>query len=389
MPKEPQDTVKTSSVDDRTRAPSARLETLDGLRLVAALAVLCYHYFYRGSIEGGYLNVSYGVSGGVLPLLYLGVNLFFMISGFVIMRSAEARSAWAFGVSRFTRLYPAHFAAMTLTALIMAAWSAAPFIVTPGGWLANLTMMAPAFGHPFMDGAYWSIVVEIIFYGWVALALLAGILPRRTDLFAGAWLAIILINNLLLQSSLIERLFLTNYGGNFAFGILIYQITRHGFSHVRVAMVVLAVLLSLLGAERERVELLNMFGVAPNAQALALAQMATAVIFLAAIGLSYMRRVQTGLADKRPIARFIAVAAGISYPLYLFHQHAGYIIINWLSPTIGKWSAAAVAATIVILVAWAIWRFAEPIGKRMIDFTTSHLERIWFRLRGDHVAPAE
>ena len=373
----------------RSRTPSARLETLDGLRLAAALAVLCYHYFYRGSVEGGYLNVTYGVSGGLIPILYLGVNLFFMISGFVIMRSAEPRTAWAFGVSRFKRLYPAHLAAMTLTALIMAVLSATPFVVTLGGWMANLTMMAPAFGHPFMDGAYWSIVVEIIFYGWVALAILAGILPRRTDLFVGAWLAIILINNLLLQNSMIERLFLTNFGGNFAFGILIYQITRHGFSQMRLAMAVLAVLLSLLGAERERVELLSMFGVAPSAQALALAQLATASIFLVAIGLSYLQRFQTSLATKPRVAGFIAMAAGISYPLYLFHQHAGYIIINWLSPTIGKWSAAAVATTVVVLVAWIIWRFAEPVGKRTIDFAISRLERIWFRVRGGHPEPAE
>lgn len=371
-----------------TTSPT-RLESLDALRLLAALAVLFYHFFYRGSIADGYLNVSYGVSGGLIAILYLGVNLFFMISGFVIMRSAADRSAWEFGVIRFKRLYPAHVVAMTLTALIMATWSATPFVATFGGWLANLTMMAPAFGHPFMDGAYWSIVVEIIFYGWVALAILVGIVPRRTDLFAGCWLAIILINNLFLQNSIVERLFLTSHGGNFAIGILIYQITRHGFGQIRVALIILALLLSLLGAESERQMSLEALGIAPTAQDLGLAQLATVGVFLAAIGISYLPRWKTGVATNPGIAGFISMAAGISYPLYLFHQHAGYIIINWLSPATGKWPAAMIATIVVVLVAWGIWRFTEPVGRRMIDFSIRCLERLWLRIHGYHPAPAE
>lgn len=377
MGKKPEQTATSDALGIPLRASTGRMESLDGLRLIAALAVLCFHYFYRGSVVGGYLDVSFGVDDGVIPLLYLGVNLFFMISGFVIMASAQDRSSWSFGISRVKRLYPAYLATMTLTALIMAAWSAAPFLVTPTQWLANLTMMAPAFGQPFVDGAYWSIVVEIIFYGWVALAILSGVLPRHTDIFAGIWLAIMLIDNLLLQNAIIGRLFLTMYGANFAFGILVYQLHRHGKSPLRLAMTVLALLLSLIGAERERVILLADYGNAHQAIPTAVGQLAVAAIFLTAIGLARIQMDRSNNPGKHRLSPMIATAAGISYPLYLFHQHAGYIIINALSPSLGKWLAVLIATVSVLLVAWLIWRFAEPVGKRHIDRLFGLFERLW------------
>ncbi|MBL6431238.1 MAG: hypothetical protein HPM95_08765 [Alphaproteobacteria bacterium] len=75
---------------------------------------------------------------------------------------------------------------MSLTAAVMLT---VPELGLPVGltqYLANLTMLAPFLGQPFMDGAYWSIVAEIIFYAWVrtadgraGLAQLAGLDRRR------------------------------------------------------------------------------------------------------------------------------------------------------------------------------------------------------------------
>ena len=86
--------------------PFDRITTLDLLRLVAALAVVGFHYFFRGAAADGYLNVAYPSVATVAIYGYLGVNLFFLISGFVIAWSAEGRSWQAFAVARFARLYP-------------------------------------------------------------------------------------------------------------------------------------------------------------------------------------------------------------------------------------------------------------------------------------------
>ncbi|RUU08840.1 acyltransferase, partial [Mesorhizobium sp. M7A.T.Ca.TU.009.01.3.2] len=60
------------------------IATLDLLRLAAALAVVFFHYFFRGAAAEGYLAQGYPLAAPFALYGYLGVNLFFLISGFVI-----------------------------------------------------------------------------------------------------------------------------------------------------------------------------------------------------------------------------------------------------------------------------------------------------------------
>ena len=77
---------------------------LDLLRFAAAMTVTVYHFLYRGAQDGGYLDFSFGAAGVSVSLGYLGVNLFFMISGFVIIWSATGRDWYGFSVGRLARL---------------------------------------------------------------------------------------------------------------------------------------------------------------------------------------------------------------------------------------------------------------------------------------------
>ena len=97
------------------RAP--RLRVLDGLRLVAALSVMAYHYTARTSNawDGDVRAVWPGV-GRLTQYGYLRVNLFFLISGFVILMTAWGRTVETFAVSRVTRLFPAYWVGVALTA---------------------------------------------------------------------------------------------------------------------------------------------------------------------------------------------------------------------------------------------------------------------------------
>jgi len=72
----------------------ARLYELDLLRFIAAISVLLYHYTFMGyaenSIQGDYTSpIEYPMLAPFSQYTYLGVNLFFMISGFVILLSAH------------------------------------------------------------------------------------------------------------------------------------------------------------------------------------------------------------------------------------------------------------------------------------------------------------
>ena len=94
-----------------------RIIELDALRGIAAIFVLIYHYTYR-------YNSLYGHSGILEELGFYwgkqGVQLFFMISGFVIFLSLNhLKKPMDFIVSRFSRLYPPFWIAIACTFLVV------------------------------------------------------------------------------------------------------------------------------------------------------------------------------------------------------------------------------------------------------------------------------
>jgi peptidoglycan/LPS O-acetylase OafA/YrhL len=66
-----------------------RLYHIDLLRFVAALYVVFYHYGFRGFAKDDMSVVQYQPLEGFSKYGYLGVDLFFIISGFVILMTAK------------------------------------------------------------------------------------------------------------------------------------------------------------------------------------------------------------------------------------------------------------------------------------------------------------
>src|SRR5689334_7369036 len=132
-----------------------RIRELDALRGLAALAVVLFHLTFRYDPEHlSPIAVRWG---------HYGVELFFVISGFVILMTAErAGSLAAFVVSRIARLFPVFWPAVLLSA------GAAAFMETQRPWLmevaANLTMLPVYLGFDFVDDSYWTLEVELAFY---------------------------------------------------------------------------------------------------------------------------------------------------------------------------------------------------------------------------------
>src|SRR5215472_5135330 len=117
-----------------------RIRGLDGLRGIAAVSVLLFHY-----------TVVYGqLIGPIGPLPFVatygrhGVDLFFIISGFVILMTVDnSRNVTDFIVSRFARLFPAFWTAVLMTSCALTISPLLPTFWSPGlGTIAaNLTMM--------------------------------------------------------------------------------------------------------------------------------------------------------------------------------------------------------------------------------------------------------
>ncbi len=119
--------------------------------------------------------------------------------------------------------YPTFVLCMTLTFAAMLMFGAGNFEVTVAQWLANLFVAAPLIGQPYVDTSYWSLVIDIVFYAWVAAFITLGIFPRRSDAIIVAWLAITFANELTIDAPIFEKLFMADDSGFFAVGLLIYQ----------------------------------------------------------------------------------------------------------------------------------------------------------------------
>ena len=131
------------------KGPANRLLELDALRGIAAFAVLLFHYTTRYD----QLYTQPGPPLFYFPYGYFGVNLFFMISGFVIfMTLNKTRYAVDFIVSRFSRLFPAYWVAIALTYSIVAVLGLPGKEVSVRDLLLNLTMFQEFLGAKHVDG---------------------------------------------------------------------------------------------------------------------------------------------------------------------------------------------------------------------------------------------
>ena len=158
-----------------------RLMLLDGSRGLAALAVLFFHYrhfFYppgtfRSPDVAGRLPLE-GLFGPLYELGHFGVQLFWMISGFVFAAVYYGRPATSreFVVNRFARLYPLHFATLLLVAAEQ--WAATlrfgtPLLFThndPAHFLLQLGFASDWLASTGMsfNGPIWSVSVEVVLY---------------------------------------------------------------------------------------------------------------------------------------------------------------------------------------------------------------------------------
>ncbi|QOZ34735.1 acyltransferase [Bradyrhizobium sp. CCBAU 53421] len=321
---------------------------LDLLRLAAVGAVILYHYGFWGVASHGAQMVAMPYLAPVAQYGFLGVPVFFAISGFVIAYSAEGRTPVGFAIARFSRIYPTFVICMTLTFLATLLLGHAYFRATWQQWFANLFIAAPMLGQPYMDDAYWSLVIEVVFYGWVALFLAWGIFPRRIDTIIVAWIAVTFANELTLDVPLFEKLFMADDSGFFAVGLLIYEHYR-GRRDTRLYSLLT---LAMGTATFQAVHKLERLGVHTHGS---FDPRVVTMICIVSLGIVFAAtRIKTvPLPDS-----LVRAVGGITYPLYLLHLQLGYVLLLLMTPVPDALSTALVVAGMVAL-AWFVWCFLE------------------------------
>lgn len=337
-------------------SPTLRFYELDFLRGMACLSVLAFHFLARGPRHDLMPGVDFPLAAAVFQYGYLGVHLFFVLSGFVIFMSAEGATVRSFAASRASRLYPGLWAAATLTA--GAAWLLGDqrFQVPVVDYLANLSMVPHWFNLSYVDGAYWSLAYELLFYILVGLAIAAGLLPRVEQLMAG-WLLVSVVN-LIWPTWPVEFWLAAKWAPLFVAGGVFYRIRQHGLTPFRLA---------LLGAA---FDLAQVYAGLYDPPEFAVGAQATTVLWVQGAVLSAIFvlfwLVATGRFKMRA-SPFAYYAGALTYPLYLVHQNLGTMLYERLYRASNMVLASlALMLVCVFALSWCVYTFVErPLGRRL------------------------
>lgn len=332
---------------------SARVGGIDLLRGICALAVFAFHLCYQ------YPSTHRTQWGEMLPGVtrfgYLGVPVFFMISGYVISKSAEFRSRPMFLASRAARLLPGFWFALVLTLVALALSSQLPSLVTI---LANVAIVAQWFGRPYADGVYWSLTAEIAFYSAVGLIAIGPTFRPRMRLIMLSWMGLCVLSWFMHVPAAVILNF--PWAPYFAIGVFMYFRSTDASSLDGLLLV-----LAVITAAAQTVVYQSQFVGWDWPYLLT----ASAIMVVGALTLFGLQFAAFSGAWQR-----IAITIGaMSYPLYLIHNEFGRVLIGWMYG-IQPWLALLGVAMVLIisfLIAQAEVRPARWIRKTSTRLTGS------------------
>jgi peptidoglycan/LPS O-acetylase OafA/YrhL len=347
---------------------SGRLYGLDVFRFLLAAIVMAFHYLFRGP-HGG-LMPEQGIAPFIVDIAqygYLAVFLFFMISGYVIAFSTEGQTPAGFAIARFSRIYPTFIVCMSISFWVILMFGAPVLTVTLPQYLANFAILPQVFGQTYVDGAYWSIVREIVFYGWTFLLLAAGVFHARKAIWLVGWLILSFANETWLHSGLLRFGFLTDYSGFFAAGIalqMFHKSQKPGYLILFCGAVMMGIYASVIAIPQSNLDMNTVLSPGPIIAFLALGS-------LAFFGFTIVR-LPEGLAG------LAAALGGLSYPLYLLHENIGFVLFNHIGMT-GPWNVVLVAV-MVISLAYIFWLlFDRHIARSVRQWINLCLRRLPLR----------
>lgn len=318
-----------------------RIELLDYARLAAALAVVAYHYLFSG-MHGGKIPLALTSTADFAKYGYLGVNLFFMISGYVIFYTAVGKSAGQFVTSRVVRLYPAFWAAVIFTACFTLFLGDAKS-VTLARMLANFTMAPAWLGYKPMDGAYWTLLLELQFYGLVLLLLVLG-LQRHLRWAFLLWPVLMLAA---VYTGHHRIVYLGGYFSYFAAGAL-FAVMRERITPAPLVSLGISLYLGVSFACNHAMKM--------QTKGIDVSPVVVGAIIVAFFAFFFVMNTRRALALQLPGSR---LAGGLTYPVYLVHAYAGYMLLEKFATEANRVLALSLVTGFMVLAAWALHHFVE------------------------------
>lgn len=329
-----------------------RLYELDLLRFIAAMTVVLFHYGFRGYAADNLTVMPLPWLAPAVKYGYLGVNLFFMISGYVIWMTAAGGSAKRFIISRIVRLYPAFWACCSLTFVVILLAGDARFTASLRQYLLNMSMLSGFLGVDSIDGVYWSLLVEMKFYALVLVVILAGQIHRAKELL-GLWLVLVLCVSVR-HVRYVDFFLITDYAPYFIAGAMFYLIRSEGACAYKLFVVAASYLVAAKDALSYALDK-QIHYLTPFSGKVVVLMLAA---FFIAFTLLATRRLRVPASDK-----WLLLGA-LTYPLYLIHQNIGFIFFDRLYPAWNPTLIMLVTIALMLAAAYAAHRFVErPLAK--------------------------
>jgi peptidoglycan/LPS O-acetylase OafA/YrhL len=350
---------------------------LDVIRFCAALIVTLFHLSYWSWAPAESLTKS--VSGGIVrfPSLtgitwlgWVGVEVFFVISGFVISYSAAGTRPLAFLRSRILRLYPAAWICATAT-LVTVLLLGRGSTETGLEYARAMTLWVQG---PWIDGVYWTLGIEIVFYTVIfgvlclgrfgSISVVLTILTLISTAFWGAlafdrvlprMLPVGFLHDLLASPA--SAFLLLRHGCFFALGGLLWLCQTKRLTPWRAILLGLCLLSGVLEICDSARPIVLPIGDSAEKRMVASAIWLVAVACL--IGAIFYNEALHKLFGKS--AATIKFLGLMTYPLYLLHDIIGAALLKFTfllgAPPV---AALVLAVAFVVALSGAVTRFLEP-----------------------------
>jgi peptidoglycan/LPS O-acetylase OafA/YrhL len=346
-----------------SKTSAQRISALDGLRGLSIALVVLYHAYSRWADRLPWASALRHFV--VFEQGTLGVNLFFLISGFVILLTLEkCRSFGEFLYRRWLRLFPAMLLA-TVLIYVTSGW----LPERPVGQLSLVnTLPGLCFIDPFLletlfgidtravDSAFWSIFVEVKFYlifGLLYFVTKKRALPILLVLFLVSFVVTLTASSTPSSAAAqflnmaLNRVLALRHFGWFVIGALVFKAYSHRDKKALALSICLLPLAILANSEWT----IDAF----------IVSVALYMVFISAL---FSIRVAALFASP-----MFVFGGFISYPLYLIHQNASVALtikLHHYAPGIPGMLTPLPPMLAVTALAFLIAKYGEPVIRRLL-----------------------
>jgi peptidoglycan/LPS O-acetylase OafA/YrhL len=303
---------------------------------------MLFHYTYLGPQNHAWSG-SFPLLSQIFKYGYLGVNVFFILSGFVILLTAYDKDAIAFTVARMVRLYPAYWICVTLTTFAIVITGTNHNPVSLLQYFANLTMLHSFAGIEDISGVYWTLAIELQFYFLIFVVLAAGQV-RRLGYFLGLWLLASIILSVREPHGIAHFFLFPEWSSYFIAGAMLFLIYREGPSPYKLSVIGACYILSVAYA----IKLLP-FGdgrLETNLSAPVIASF-LAVSYATFLVIALRPRANGG---SNPFY----ILGLITYPLYLVHQDLGFILLRSVPAGFNRALLLCAVMVAMVVLSWLL-----------------------------------